>query len=169
VAATDPKFADFCGAHHERLVGTLGLYLGDRAIAEELSQEALARAWARWSKVRELDDPAGWLYRVAFNLANSYWRRKLVERRAHHRIAAEPPENGVEEVATALMLREAIAQLPRRKRTALVLRYFVDLPFAEIAKVMDAPESTVKSLARRAIEDLRGQLPHDAHKEPGYV
>jgi RNA polymerase sigma-70 factor (ECF subfamily) len=163
------EFADFCGAQHERLVGSLGLYLGDRAVAEELAQEALARAWARWSKVRELDDPPAWLYRVAWNLANSHFRRKLVERRAHGRMESESQENPVEEVATALMLRQAVAHLPRRKRTAVVLRYFVDMPFAEIAKVMDAPESTVKSLARRGIEDLRGQLPQDVQKEPGYV
>jgi RNA polymerase sigma-70 factor (ECF subfamily) len=163
------EFADFCEAHHDRLVGSLGLYLGDRAVAEELAQEALARAWARWTKVRELDDPPAWLYRVAWNLANSHFRRKLVERRAQGRIELEPQDDRVVDLATALTLRQAVAQLPRRKRTALVLRYFVDMPYAEIAKVMDAPESTVKSLARRAIEDLRGQLPLDVQKEPGYV
>ena len=169
MATTDPRFADFCGAHHERLVGTIGLYLGDAAVAEELAQEALARAWARWAKVRELDDPAGWLYRVAFNLANSHWRRKLVERKARHRLVTGTSEDNVDDVATSVMLREAISQLSRRKRTVLVLRYFVDMPYADIAEVLDAPESTVKSLARRALQDLRGQIPQDAQKEPGYV
>ena len=163
------EFPDFCAQHHERLVGTLGLYCGDRAVGEELAQEALARAWARWAKVRELDDPPGWVYRVALNLANSHFRRKVVERRAQQRVASTPIESDAGDPTTALVLREAIARLPRRKRTALVLRYFVDMPFAEIAKVMDAPESTVKSLARRGVEDLRGELPQEMRKEPGYV
>lgn len=167
--AESSEFPDFCAQHHERLVGTLGLYCGDRAVGEELAQEALARAWARWTKVRGLDDPVGWVYRVGLNLANSYFRRKVVERRAHQRVATTPVQSDAADPTTALVLREAIAQLPRRKRTALVLRYFVDMPYAEISKVMDAPESTVKSLARRGVEDLRGQLPQEIRKEPGYV
>jgi RNA polymerase sigma-70 factor, ECF subfamily len=169
VAATDSQFAGFCGAHHERLVGSLGLYVGDRAVAEELAQEALARAWARWAKVREMDDPVGWVYRVGFNLANSYWRRRLVERRARHRLLPDAADNIVDDLTTAVMIREAISQLSRRKRTVLLLRYFVDMPYADIAEVMNAPESTVKSLARRALEDLRRQLPQDVQKEPDYV
>jgi RNA polymerase sigma factor (sigma-70 family) len=166
----DPsEFPDFCAQHHDRLVGTLGLYCGDRAVGEELAQEALARAWARWPKVRELADPVGWVYRVALNLANSHFRRKIVERRAHQRVATTPVESGPGDPTTALVLRDAVAGLSRRKRTVVVLRYFVDMPFAEIAKLMDAPESTVKSLARRGVQDLRGELPHEMRKEAGYV
>lgn len=167
--ANPSEFPDFCARQHARLVGTLGLYGGDRAVAEELAQEALARAWSRWAKVRELDDPAGWPYRVAINLANSHYRRRSAERRAHQRMASQALIPPAEETATSLAVRQAIAQLPRRKRTALVLRYFVDMPFSEIARVMDAPEATVKSLARRAVEDLRGEFSPESNREAGYV
>jgi RNA polymerase sigma factor (sigma-70 family) len=167
VSPTSPDFSAFCSSHYARLVGALGLHCGDRAVAEELAQEALARVWSHWRTVRELDDPAAWMFRVAINLSNSYFRRKRAERRAHQR--------GVEgyrdehDTATALAVRAAVAALPKRKRTALVLRYFLDLPFAEVARLMDAPESTVKSLARRGIEDLRGEFTRADVGEAEYV
>lgn len=167
--AAEREFPGFCSSHHARLVGTLGLYCGDRFVAEELAQEALARAWARWPKVSGLDDPAAWLYRVAFNLANSHYRRKAAESRANERLATQPAFRSDDEIAAAVEIRDAIAQLSKRKRTALILRYYADLPFAEIAIVMDAPESTVKSLARRAIQDLRGELGSDARREAEYA
>lgn len=150
------EFSGFCSSHYDRLVGVLGLYCGERAVGEELAQEALARAWSHWGKVRSLEDPAGWLYRVAMNLANSHFRRKRAERRAHQ--SGRPLPEPAEDTAAILAIRAAVAHLPRRKRTVLVLRYYLDLPFAQIARVMDAPESTVKSLARRALEDLRGEF-----------
>jgi RNA polymerase sigma factor (sigma-70 family) len=60
--------------------------------------------------------------------------------------------------AAILTMREAIVRLPRRKKAALILRYYLDMSFAEVADVMDVPLPTAKSLARRALEDLRDQL-----------
>jgi RNA polymerase sigma-70 factor (ECF subfamily) len=169
--ARDPiapaEFAGFCSAHHSRLVGALGLYCGDRAVGEELAQETLARAWSQWTKVRDLEDPSGWLYRVGMNLANSYFRRKRAERRAQHRSLM--PTEANEDATAILAIRDAVASLARRKRSVVVLRYYLGLPFAEIARVMDAPESTVKSLARRALEDLRGQFTRADLTEADYV
>ncbi len=53
-----------------------------------------------------------------------------------------------------MTLRRAIARLPKRQRTALVLHYYADLTFAQVAHAMDCPESTAKSLVRRAIASL---------------
>jgi DNA-directed RNA polymerase specialized sigma24 family protein len=55
----------FCERLRPRLVGALGLHTGDRGVAEELSQGALARPWARWPKVRDMDRPEAWAYRPA--------------------------------------------------------------------------------------------------------
>jgi RNA polymerase sigma factor (sigma-70 family) len=161
------EFAGFCSAQYPRLVGALGLYCGERAVGEELDQETLARAWSHWTKVRALDDPSGWIYRVGMNLANSYFRRKRAERRAQQRNDAGPAHDA--DVAAVLAIRTAVAQLPKRKRTVLVLRYYLDLPFAEVARVMDAPESTVKSIARRALEELRGEFTAADLAEATYV
>ena len=160
-------FSTFCAQHYPRLVGALGLHCGDRAVGEELAQETLARAWAHWAKVRELEDPSGWTFRVAINLSNSYFRRRSAEKRAMER-NSEGRRADVD-AATALAVRAAIARLPRRKRTALVARYYLDLPFAEIARLMDSSESTVKSLARRAVEELRKEFEEVDLREADYV
>lgn len=165
--ATSEGFSEFCSLHYERLVGALGLHCGDRAVGEELAQEALARVWSHWGAVQELHDPAAWMYRVAFNLSNSHFRRKRAERRAQQRGIPDRVED--RDTATVVAIRSAVAGLPKRKRTALVLRYFLDLPFAEVARLMDAPESTVKSLARRALEDLRGEFTRADLREAEYV
>lgn len=151
----DEDLTRFCADEYPRLVGMLGLYCGNRAVAEELAQESLAQVFRHWRKVRALDDPGAWLRRVAFNQANSYFRRVAAERRARRRAGDSPDVHSDPDGADRHAVRVAIASLPRRQRTALVLRYYIDLPFAEIADLMDCPEPTAKSLVRRALARLR--------------
>ena len=151
--------ATFCAEEYPKLVGLLGLWCGDRAVAEELSQETLARVWQRWSRVEKLDNPHAWARRVALNLARSHIRRRLAERRARQR-SDRSADSLVQsqDPSTGLALRESIARLSNRKRTALLLHYFLDLPFVEVAEIMSIPESTAKSLSRRGVQDLRKAL-----------
>jgi len=62
-------------------------------------------------------------------------------------------------------IRSAVASLPRRQRTALILRYYVDLPVREVALVMECPEGTVKTLTSKAVESLRQSLSLPEHRE----
>lgn len=141
----------FYEAHFPRLVGMLTLYCGDRELAAELAQEAMAQAWRRWSQVRHMEAPVAWVNRVAINLANSAWRRTLLQRRVTHR---EEPRREAD-VGTAVAVREAVSALPRRQRTALVLRYFADLPLQEVAELMKCSPETVRAHTRQAILNLR--------------
>lgn len=145
----------FCRNQHPRLVGILGLYCGDRAVAEELTQEALTRTCRDWRRIREKDDPSAWVSRVAINLANSYFRRKLAERRASARLESQRNSGSEPDLSESVSLRQAIAKLPRRQRTVLILHYYLDLPFTDVADHMDIPLSTAKSLSRRALSRLR--------------
>jgi RNA polymerase sigma-70 factor (sigma-E family) len=148
----------FCHRVRPRLVGTLSLLCGDGDAAEELAQETLARVWLRWSRVRELGEPAAtaWTYRVAINLANSWLRRRMAERRARARLAARSAGTHIDpDRADAVAIRQAVAALPRRQRTALVLRYYADLPVAEVAALMGCAPGTVKSLTSKALAALR--------------
>lgn len=77
----ESEFVAFCVEEHPRLVGALSLYCGDRALAEELAQDALTRACRDWRKVRNFAAPGAWTHRVAMNLANSYFRRRAAETR----------------------------------------------------------------------------------------
>ncbi len=153
----DQDAADFCTSEHPRLVGLLGLHTGDRALAEELAQEALARAWHDWKKVKQLENPAAWLYHIALNLATSNFRRISAERRARDRIGPAMADHQDPDGADRQAVRNAVRALPPRQRTALILRYYLDLAFADIAELMDAPEATVKSHVRRALSRLRNE------------
>jgi len=160
LAATAPAVAfvaagadleQFYRAELPRLVGALTLYCGDRELAAELAQEAMTRAWRHWSRVGRLDSPRAWVYRVGVNLANSAWRRAVLRHRLPAAVEAAPEHD----VGGAVAVRAAVAALPRRQRTALVLRYFVDLPAAEVAVLMRCTPETVRGLTHQAIRNLR--------------
>jgi RNA polymerase sigma-70 factor (sigma-E family) len=144
----------FCRREWPRLVGALSLFTGDADLAEELAQETLARVCRDWRKVATLDAPGAWAHRVAINLARSHFRHRSVVRR---HASALVPTNTTDDAdtASALAVRQAVARLPVRPRTALVLRYFADLSVAETAEAMRCPEGTVKTLTRQAIRALR--------------
>lgn len=157
VAAGDagvPEVEEFCHREYARLYGTLRLYCGDVWLAEELSQEALARAVRHWDRVGAMDAPGAWVHRVAINLANSSFRRAAAERRAlrktPHRNRHDDPDG-----PTAIAVREAVAALPPRQREVVVLRFFHDLPVRDAAQQMRCAEGTVKSLLADAIRSLR--------------
>lgn len=152
----------FCAAQYPRLVGSLALYVGDHAVAEELAQEALLRAFRQWGRVERLDAPQAWVWRVAIDLTNSHFRRRRAEQRASERLRASvrTPADDCDH-AWGLAVRQAVAALPQRQRTALILRYYLDLPVEEAARRMDASPDAVRSLTKRAIAALREQFVPD--------
>jgi RNA polymerase sigma-70 factor (ECF subfamily) len=183
VGEVDLGLAAFCRQEHVRLVGALALYVGDRAVAEELAQEALIRLCQHWPRVSGSPSPRAWLHGIAMNLARSWWRRWYAERRAlsRHGAAADHADpDGADVVA----VRQAVATLPPRQRQALVLRHYADLAVHDVAAQMGCAEGTVKALTSQAIDSLRQQLtdsrqeetsddrgsralgPHDARRAP---
>ena len=151
----DPALAELCEREHVRLVGLLALYTGDRAVGEDLAQEALLRLHQHWPRVRHMASPHAWLSSVGLNLARSWWRRRFAEQRAHRRLPRARPEVLDRELADVMAIRSAIAALPSRQRAALVLRYYSGLSVAETAEALGCAEGTVKSLTHKAIAALR--------------
>lgn len=156
VARTDAAPADLtamCRQEHPRLVGALGYYTGDPHVAEELAQEALLKLCQHWERVRTMDSPGGWLHQVAINLANSAHRRRKIARSAEGRSTSS--DRPTHENDLALVVRHAVAGLPRPMREIIVLRFFVDLSVAEVARLLERPEGTVKVMTSRAIKRLK--------------
>lgn len=112
-----------------------------------------------------MEHPEAWTFRVAFNLSNSAFRRRVAERRALTRIGATAADLEPAEPAGRLVVRAAVARLPRRQRSALILRYFVDRSVEESARVMRCAPGTVKSLTSQALASLRREFEIDGEQE----
>lgn len=145
----------FCRRMHPRIVGALALTVGDRWVAEELAQEVVIRICQQWPKVQAMAAPEAWAHRVALNIANSWLRRRVAERRATAKLQSRALPHQSPDDADTVAVRAAVRNLPARQRTALVLRYYADLPAAEVASVMGCRESTVRALTYQAIAALR--------------
>lgn len=152
-------FEGFCHQAYLPLVRMLTLYCGDPDVARDLAQECMIRVGARWRAVQRMDNPRGWAWRVAVNLANSHYRRSRVEQRAISKYQgwARPTATSPDPSLT-IVVRGAMQTLPRRQREALVLRYFQDLPVAETAEAMGCSKGTVKKLTARGLVGLRSAL-----------
>ena len=135
------------------LLASAVLLTGGRAAGEDLLQAALERLMRSWGRVRE--DRERYLRRTMYHLAIDQWRSR--RRRPEVFIDYEPP--GQPDLTDALDLRDALsralAQLPPRQRTVLVLRYWEQLSEAEVAEVLGCSVGTVKSSASRGLSRLR--------------
>ena len=143
------EFDEFYARSRDRLAVQLAALTGDPAEAVDHLQEAYIRAWARWSYVGGLDDPEGWVRRVARNLAVSRWRRA---RRVVLRAA--PAETAIRWDDDQRDVVEALRTLPRAQREAIVLHHLVGLSVEEVAAELDAPAGTVKSWLSRGRRHL---------------
>jgi RNA polymerase sigma-70 factor (sigma-E family) len=132
------------------------LLTGDRALAEDLVHEAFLRFVGRLHFVRDPEAFDGYLRRTIVNLSKNHFRRRAVERSYLARETRAAEERHDPDVATYETMRSALLTLPIRQRAAIVLRYYEDLPEAEIADLLRCRPATVRSLVARGLETLRG-------------
>jgi len=158
----DEDFIAMCHREHAQLVRAVTLWCGDRTVAEEVVQEAFARACRDWWRVRRLDRPVAWVWRVAVNLSNSRFRRRQAERRAYGRAAARTsPEHRDPDGADAVAVRRALGCLSPLQRQVVILRFYLDVPVGEIAELTGRSASAVTSMTHRALQRLRDELDVD--------
>jgi RNA polymerase sigma-70 factor (sigma-E family) len=126
--------------------------VGDRPEAEDIAQEALARASLRWARLHE--HPEGWVSRVASNLAIDRYRRRRRERR----LPTGPLGVVDDRVSERADLVTALRRLPRRQREVVVLRYLADVSEADVAAALGCSAGAVKTHASRGLAALRRHL-----------
>ena len=141
------SFDEFYGATAVRVVRHSYALTGNLADAQDIAQEAFARAWQRWASVRECESPEAWVRHVATNLATTRWRRDRTARAARGQLAAQQsiPEISPNTVALVAALR----RLPERQRVVLVLHYLADLPVEQIAADLGCPAGSIKAWLSR--------------------
>ncbi|MFR9798803.1 SigE family RNA polymerase sigma factor [Streptomyces sp. MS06] len=148
-------FDAFYAGSVRRLTGQMYAMTGSRTEAEDLVQEAFARAWQNWGKVSRYDDPEAWVRTVAHRLRVSVWRKAVNRLAAHRRRGPDDdvPGVGVDYVAVVAALR----RIPAPQRRAIVLHHLVGLTVEEIARETGARPGTVKARLSRG---RRAMAPH---------
>lgn len=150
--------------HGMDLVRVAAVMLGSRAAAEDAVHDAFCGLFRRWDTLADPHNALAYVRSAVMNRCRSELRRRIrLERRADH--TQRPLEPDSPEQAAILGeehrgVLAALSRLPHRQREALVLRYFLDLPDAEIATAMGISPGTVKSTTSRAIAAL-GRLLKD--------
>jgi RNA polymerase sigma-70 factor (sigma-E family) len=137
---------------------------GNADAAADLVQDALERTLAAWPRVRNRDDPEGYVRRTMVNRNVSVWRRR---RREY--LTDDVPESGqhVDPPLPDQELQDALDSLPRRQRAVLVLRFAEDLSERQTADMLGCSVGTVKSQTSKALAKLRLRLPEAAAPRHG--
>ncbi|HUS61543.1 MAG TPA: SigE family RNA polymerase sigma factor [Acidimicrobiales bacterium] len=153
---------DFAAAfdeHHRALHRLAFLLCSDRTRAEDLVAEAFARVYPRWRK-GGIEDLGPYLRQAVVNQARGRWRRKALEDREEARQTGDGRGGRLfdDTAVDRDELRVALASLPIKQRTAIVLRYFEDCTEAETARLMETSVGTVKSQVSRGLDRLKGVL-----------
>ena len=144
-------FDAFFNQEYTPLLRLLFAMTGSLTEAEELAQEAMTRAFERWGRIGGMDSPAGYVYRMAFNLNRSRLRHLRLRFAKQSQIQL-PPQTQPEVVGS---LVAALGELPRGQREALLLVEWLGLDTAEAGRVLGISASSVRSRVHRAKTTLR--------------
>jgi len=124
------------------------LLVGSRAVAEDVVHDAFIAVHQRWDTI---DNPGGYLRRTVVNGALA-WRRRRDHEERLLAVIGEPPATGDPVIDS---MWDAIGRLDPDRRAVVVLRYWADLPHAEIAEILGCPVATVRTRLHRALAELR--------------
>jgi RNA polymerase sigma-70 factor (sigma-E family) len=157
--ADQPDFDSWVAARGPALLRLAYTLTGNRADAEDVVQEALARALARWSRISGMSDVDAYVRRMVVNEHTSWWRR-FRRRESPVEAVSDGPnvEAGRVEPDDRRRIWLACQALPEAQRTAVVLRYYEQLEYAEIASLTGVREGSVRSRVSRGIAALRSEL-----------
>ncbi|MER7673526.1 SigE family RNA polymerase sigma factor [Kitasatospora sp. NPDC096128] len=152
-SGSDP-FDEFVAARYQALLRGAYLITGDLHDARDLLHDALARVYPKRSAIRDPGAAEGYVRRTMVRTHVSRWRRTRREV-----LTSEPPDGpAAQDAERDGQLAAALAALPRRQRAAVVLRYYLDLPVAQVAVELGCSETTAKTHLARGIKALRQEL-----------
>jgi RNA polymerase sigma-70 factor (sigma-E family) len=158
VSVTYEEFAD---SRLGSLLRYAVMLTGEPHTAQDLVQDTMVRVQLNWRRVAASDSPDGYVRKMLTNqfidLRRGSWLRRVLLRAEPDPVRAEPSDHA-DETAERDRVWGMLAKLPRRQRAAVVLRFYEDLPDAEIAEVLGCAVGTVRSSISRALTTLRTEL-----------
>lgn len=146
----------FIREHERQILNYLWRMTGDEESAYDLTQEVFVRAWQRFDTIRHYEQPRGWLFRVATNLALSHLRRRTIALASAAPTGWDPAASDpAGRQAESDQVRRVLLQLPPKGRAALVLREVYGLSCAEVARTLAMSGPAVRMALHRAREQFR--------------
>jgi RNA polymerase sigma-70 factor (sigma-E family) len=152
-AEREREFTDFYVGSAVALRRTAYVVVRDWGLAEDLVQQAMAKLYVAWPRVRT-ETRMAYARRTVVNECLSHTRRYRPETPSD-----TLPERAIDPPDTSPDLTSALAVLPARQRAIVALRFLDDLPVSEVAALLGIADGTVKSQTSRALETLRRHLP----------
>jgi RNA polymerase sigma-70 factor (sigma-E family) len=156
----DGTFEEYVAARGDALLRFAYLLCADRHLAEDLVQEVLARIHDRWYRLTHVEQPDAYLRKAIVRQFLSWRRRRASREISLDRLpdrAGAAPDGAARHAARDEMWR-LLADLPRKQRAVLVLRFYEDLPDHEIADALGCRPATVRVHASRGLARLRESL-----------
>jgi RNA polymerase sigma-70 factor (ECF subfamily) len=153
-------FAEFYRGSRDDCLRAVLVSVGDRDTAQDLVDEAFARACSSWRTVSRHPAPRAWVVRTALNTNISRWRRRRREVSVADpgTVVSLPAAQGASDSPVDPSIMAALLRLPARQRQVIALRLFLDLDTARTAQVLGITPSAVKAHLARAIATLRSDL-----------
>ncbi|MGP8000377.1 MAG: SigE family RNA polymerase sigma factor [Streptosporangiaceae bacterium] len=160
-------FAEFYRRFRDECLRTVLVSVGDQDKAQDLVDEAFARACASWRTVSRHPAPTAWVIRTALNANISRWRhrRREISVPDPGLVADLPAVSGAADSPVDPKIMAALMRLPARQRQVVALRLFLDLDTNRTAEVLSIAPGTVKEHLARALASLRDDLAHIQQQE----
>jgi RNA polymerase sigma factor (sigma-70 family) len=167
VGTQQTDFAEFYRSAADECLRAVLVSVGDQDTAQELVDEAFARAWASWHTVSKHPVPKAWVLRTALNAGISRWRRRRREVPVPDpaRITDLPAASGPSASMVDPRIMTALTRLPARQRQVVALRLILDLDTARTAEVLGIAPGTVMAHLGRAMAALRRDLQPELQQE----
>jgi RNA polymerase sigma-70 factor (ECF subfamily) len=155
---TEKTFERFFAEEHRDLFAALLLLTRDRAEAEEIMQDSFLALWERWPRVSGMENPTGYLYRVAMNRYRSRVRRAATAVRKTLHLQRTDDGPSLESVESREDLSRAIGLLAPRRRAAVVLVDVLEFTSVEAGALLGIKDSTVRVSLKQAREQLKKEM-----------
>jgi RNA polymerase sigma-70 factor (sigma-E family) len=157
---TSSRVAEIYRAHNLALVRTALMLVGDKPTAEDVVQDAFIGLYRAWPRLQYQDQALAYLRASVVNGCRSVYRvrQRAIKRETHHAAPVWSAESAAMAHEDNRLILQAVSRLPARAREVLALRYYLDMPDAEIAQALGISRGSVSSTASRALASLARTL-----------
>jgi RNA polymerase sigma-70 factor (sigma-E family) len=154
------EFGEYVARQRPALMRFATILTNQTWLAEDLVSDVLGRTFERWDRISTMAEPHAYVRRMVVNEYLS-WHRRLARTAPHADLELDSSRvgDGADERAERDAMVRRLAQLPRRQRAAVVLRYYIGLSDEDIAAHLGCRQVTVRSQISRALASLRLDQP----------